>query len=113
MSNFQNYFLNLKGLFSFNDKYYHILKTFQERIKKMDARIEALEQEVNRAVEVQQKAVEKISNFVNQIGEITQQLVDKTKEGESTLADLATIEELVSKLKSTNDSLSAIVNTQS
>jgi methyl-accepting chemotaxis protein len=105
-------FFNIGRLFVSNttNHYTNVLKLFQERIKRMDARINALQQEVERTSEVQKMAIDTITKSIEQINTITQQLIEKTNESESSIVDYAAIEELVAKLKVTNDSL---VNTLS
>lgn len=79
--------------------------TLEERINKMAADLSALIAEVNRVSEVQSKAMDIIKSLVVDVKSIATTLEQKSIEAENSV-DLALINDLISKLKNSNDALS-------
>lgn len=106
MSSFFDTFLKFRDFMVGESKY--ATSDLLERIRKMAVDLTQLIEEVDRVRSTQEKAVEKISALVTDVKTVTEQLVEKTKEAENTV-DVAVINELVEKLKTSTDSLSAVL----
>lgn len=106
MSSFFDTFLKFRDFMVGESKY--ATSDLLERIRKMAVDLTQLIEEVDRVRSTQEKAVEKISALVTDVKTVTDQLVEKTKEAENTV-DVAVINELVEKLKTSTDSLSAVL----
>lgn len=106
MSSFFDTFLKFRDFMVGESKY--ATSDLLERIRKMAVDLTQLIDEVDRVRSTQEKAVEKISALVTDVKTVTDQLVEKTKEAENTV-DVAVINELVEKLKTSTDSLSAVL----
>lgn len=106
MSSFFDTFLKFRDFMVGESKY--ATSDLLERIRKMAVDLTQLIDEVDRVRSTQEKAVEKINALVTDVKTVTDQLVEKTKEAENTV-DVAVINELVEKLKTSTDSLSAVL----
>ena len=82
-----------------------ILNYLKERINKMAAQIDTLQNEVERAIAGQGAAIKTMATFIEEIKSISEQLKLKTDEASGAASDLARINDLAENLKASNDSL--------
>jgi predicted nucleic acid-binding Zn-ribbon protein len=103
------YFQKFRDWFNGNDEpEQEDLVVLLERIQKMAVDLTQLVQEVDRVRDTQEKATALITSLVAEVKSATDQLVAKTAEAENTV-DVTVINELVSKLKASTDSLTAVL----